>query len=68
MTKKIGNDVSVEVANADDMMKQWPKMDLLMFCGFPGLARKNLCRWFWGDKDTRANGNFFRIGIFTLYF
>lgn len=63
MTHKIGNDFSIEVANADDMMKQWPKSDLLLFCGFPKMARKSLYRWFWGEKDTLTLYEVFELVI-----
>lgn len=63
MTYQDGNNISEEVANADDMMRQWPKSDLLLFCGFPKLARKSLCRSYWGKTDTLTLAEVFEIVI-----
>jgi hypothetical protein len=52
-----------ELALADDMMKEWPKADLVLALGFPAAARNSLCKWYWAEKDSVTLAEVFELVI-----
>ncbi len=56
MTNQDKNNIGTELAHVDDMMKQWPKSELLLFLGFPKSVRNGLCRWYWESAFCRRHG------------
>lgn len=63
MKPQAGKSMKIELMNADDMTKQWPKWDLLLFLCFPTVARNNLCRWYWAKQDTITLEELFELVI-----
>ena len=63
MTSQDGSNIGADLANADDMTKQWPKLELLLFLRFPALARNSLCREYWKEKDTVTLNELFELVI-----
>ena len=55
--------MAIDLANADDMTKQWPKSDLLSFCGFPTAARNSLCQNYWEQQDGLNLAEVFELVI-----
>ncbi len=51
------------MARADDMTKQWPKLDLLLSLGFPESASNNICEWYWKKKETVTLAEVFEVVI-----
>ena len=51
------------LAKVDDIKKQWPKRELLLFMGFPKSVRNNLCRWYWEEQDTVTLAEVFELVI-----
>ncbi len=58
-----GNHIGADLANADDMTKEWPKLELLLLLGFPASARNSLCRWYWKEKDAVTLAEVFELVI-----
>ena len=48
------------------MAKQWPKSDLLLYLGFPTLARKSLCNHYWKNQDTITLTEVFELVISSI--
>ncbi len=63
MTSQNVYNIRAELANVDDMTKQWPKSDLLICLGFPALARNSLCRWYWEKQETVTLAEVFELVI-----
>jgi hypothetical protein len=63
MANQDGNNIGADLAAADDMTKQWPKSDLLLFSGFPASARNSLCRWHWEKQDAVTLAEIFELVI-----
>lgn len=55
--------MAMDLANADDMTKQWPKSSLLSFCGFPASARNSLCRGYWEHQEGLTLAEVFELVI-----
>ncbi len=63
MTNQDKNNIGTELAHVDDMMKQWPKSELLLFLGFPKSLRNGLCRWYWEKQETVTLAEVFELVI-----
>jgi len=55
--------IGTELLNADDMMKQWPKSEMLLFLGFPTSDRNSLCQRYWRDKENVTLTEIFELVI-----
>jgi len=63
MKTQNNNSIGEELANTDDMSRQWPKLDLLLYLEFPTLARNNLCDFYWKNQNTITLTEIFELVI-----
>jgi hypothetical protein len=63
MAKNNVNNILKELAKTDDIMKPWPKFDMLFSLGFQETVRNNICEWYWKDKEAVTLTEVFELVI-----
>lgn len=55
--------ILADLAAADDLTKEWPKAELLMALGFRLGVIRNLCEYYWGERESVALAEVFELLI-----